>query len=167
MYCESTAYRFPVTHDCVDIQRINLDSVASPSHPLGGDDRAATSEERVEHYVAACGAIKDRVCDQCDGFHGRMKCKQVSFVASATKRVGAGIVPAIASVATKLTELDVVSVRSASILVHENQLVLAPVQRAHTGLVFDPHGQILQLGICVGTSGQELPKVTPVDTEVV
>ncbi len=64
------------------------------------------------------------------------------------------------------TQLDIVPVRGPAILEDEDQLVLAPVQGAHPGIVLDPHTQILELGIDLQSGSQQLMLVSPIHAHV-
>src|SRR6516225_6641140 len=75
--------------------------------------------------------------------------------------------PDIAAVATKLTELDVVAMRGGALLEDKDELVLAAVERAHSGIVFDPDTQILELAIGLAAGGQQFIEMAPIDGDVV
>src|ERR1700738_1629931 len=75
--------------------------------------------------------------------------------------------PDIAAVAAELAELDVVAVRSAALLEDKDELVLAAVQRTHTGIVLDPDAEVFQFAIGFRTCGQQLVEVAPVHADVV
>jgi hypothetical protein len=69
--------------------------------------------------------------------------------------------PDIAAVTAKLAELDVVAMRSAALFEDEDELVLAAVERAHTGIVLDPDTEVLQFATGFGTGGQQLVQMAP------
>ena len=46
--------------------------------------------------------------------------------------------PDIGAVAAMLSQFDIIPVRRPAVLEHVDQLVLAPVERPHAGIVFDP-----------------------------
>ena len=75
--------------------------------------------------------------------------------------------PDIAAVATKLTELDVVAMRGGALLEDKDELVLAAVERAHSGIVFDPDTQILELAIGLAAGGQQFIEMAPIHADVV
>ena len=75
--------------------------------------------------------------------------------------------PDIAAVAAELAELDVVAVRSAALLEDKDELVLAAVERAHTGIIFGPDAEVLQFAVGFGTCGQQLFDMAPVHANVV
>jgi hypothetical protein len=55
--------------------------------------------------------------------------------------------PDICAVSAVLTELDIVAVRGFAILEDEDQLMLAAVERAHAGIVFNPVAKVFELGV--------------------
>ena len=61
------------------------------------------------------------------------------------KAVDAGIVPNVRAHSAVLAQLESVQVRGAAMLKYEHQFVLAPIERALAGIVFDPNAYVLQL----------------------
>ncbi len=57
----------PTTNGGVDITRIELETVAAPADPLGGENRRPGSHEGIEHDVAPARAVTNRVGNQRDG----------------------------------------------------------------------------------------------------
>jgi hypothetical protein len=49
----------PSADDRVDIERIELDTVARAAVALRGNERGAAAEKRIEHKIAAARAIED------------------------------------------------------------------------------------------------------------
>ena len=52
--------------------------------------------------------------------------------------------------------------RAGTALKHEDELVLATIQTTHTGVVFDPNANILELAVGLGTRCVQLTDVPPV-----
>src|SRR5205814_10471712 len=137
----------PAADDRVDIAGIELKSVAAPAGALGGDHRRAAAEKAIEHDVAAGRAVEDRVGDHRHRFHRRMQRRQITLLAAAGEGVGPGVPPDIAAVAPELAELDIVAVPVAAVFEHEDELMLAAIERAHPGVVLDPDAEVFQLAV--------------------
>src|SRR5437763_13199699 len=91
-----------------------------------------------------------------------MQLKQVALFGLARERVDAGISPHIASVPAEAAELHVIAVRAGAGFEHEDELVLAAVQRAHPRIVLDPDAQIQKFGIDFAAGGEHLFHVPPI-----
>ena len=63
---------------------------------------------------------------------------QNALLASPPEIVKARVLPDIGAVAAMLSQFDIIPVRRPAVLEHVDQLVLAPVERPHAGIVFDP-----------------------------
>jgi hypothetical protein len=63
----------PSADDRVDIERIELDTVACATGALRGNERGAAAEKSIEHEIAAARAIEDRIRHERDGFDRRMQ----------------------------------------------------------------------------------------------
>src|SRR5262249_23725042 len=98
----------PAPDDCVDIDGIELQPIATPTGALGRDHRRTTAEKAVEHDVAARRAVEHRIADQRHGFYSRMQGEKVAFLGFTGKRVDPGVMPDIAAVAAKLAKLDII-----------------------------------------------------------
>src|SRR5215469_17979592 len=112
----------PAANRGIDITGVELERAAAPARTLSGDHRRAAAEKGVEHDVAARRAIEDRIGDQGDRLDRRVQRQQVALLPMAGEGVGAGITPHIAAVAPKLAELDIVAVRAAAPLKHQDEL---------------------------------------------
>lgn len=123
-----TRERLPAPYDYVPVNRIDFDPIAPPAGALAGDHRRAAAEERIEHDVAARGAVHDRVGDHRDRLDGWVHGKQVALFAAAGKRIRARVVPDVSAISLEPTELHVVPVALGTVPVHEHQLVLAPIE---------------------------------------
>ena len=77
------------------------------------------------------------------------------------------VVPDVAAVAPKLSELNVVAVPVAAVFEDEDKLVLAAVERPHTAIVLDPDAEVLQLAIGAVAGGQQLFEMAPIHANVV
>ena len=55
--------------------------------------------------------------------------------------------PNRSAMSTVAPELDIVAVRRPAVLEDKDQLVLAAVERAHAGIVFDPDAKVFELGV--------------------
>ena len=75
--------------------------------------------------------------------------------------------PDIAAVAAELSELDVVAMPLAAMFEDEDELVLAPIKRAHPGIVLDPDAEIFQLAIDAAAGGQQVFGMAPVHADEV
>ena len=149
----------PTPHDSVDVVGIELEPVAGPPGAFGRDYRRAAPKEAVEHDVAACGGVQDRVSDQPHWFYRRVQCEQVAFLA---RRAGTRIVPDVGAIASILAELDIVALRCAAVLEHENEFVAAAIEGSHAGVVFDPNTYVLEFGIDASACGKQLTDVPPI-----
>src|SRR5215472_18450806 len=74
--------------------------------------------------------------------------------------------PDVAPVATKAAELDIVPVRAAPMLEHENKLVSAAVERTHPAIVFDPDAEIFQLAIDIAGGCQQFANMAPIHEQI-
>ena len=92
------------------IERIDFETEAAASGPLRRDHHGATAPKTIKHDGAPRRAVHDRVADQGDRFHGRMEREQIALVAGARERVGAGVVPNVATATTIPSELNVVEI---------------------------------------------------------
>ena len=74
--------------DCdIDIARIDFESARLPADTLSRKQRRAGATESIEHEMIALGDVFDRIGDECDRLHRRVRA-QVVHAASA-KCVGA------------------------------------------------------------------------------
>ena len=64
--------------------------------------------------------------------------------------------PDVAAVAAELAELYVIAVWALALLEHENQLVLASVERPHAGIVLSPDTEVFQLVVDMTASRENL-----------
>src|SRR6202521_4586855 len=154
--------RLPAPDDGVAVERVDLYPIAASAHALGRDHRGAAAEETVEHDVAARRAVEDRIGDERDRLHRRMQREQIAFVRRAAEGIRAAVVPNIRTMATVPTQLDVVPVRPAAVLEDKDELVLTSVEATHSGIVFDPDADVLELRIGCAAGGQELVHVAPI-----
>jgi hypothetical protein len=53
-------------------------------------------------------------------------------------------------------------VRRAAMLENEDQLMPAPVERSHAGVIFDPNTHVLEFGIGAPPCGEQLTDVPPI-----
>src|SRR4051794_30950485 len=113
--------------------RIKLQAEAGPTDPLRSDQRRSTAEECVEDDVTARRAVENGIGHKFDRLNRRMQREQVALLAIAPERVRPRIGPNVGSVAAVAAQLDVVPMRSPALFVHQNQLVLAAVERTHAG----------------------------------
>ena len=154
--------------DCrIDIERIELDAAADPADTFGRQQRRAAAEKRVEDKVAAGRTIENRIGDQRDRFYRGMKRGKVPLFALSPEIVQAWVMPDVGAVATMLAQLDVIPVRRPAVLEHEDQLVLAPVEGTHAGIVLDPHTHVFKFGINSERCGQQLVLMAPIHAHVV
>src|SRR5262249_27153258 len=70
----------------------------------------------------------------------------IALVAAPPEIVDRRIVPDIRPVSAKLPELHIIAVRRDTGFEHQDQLVLAAIERAHAGIVLDPRAEVLELG---------------------
>src|SRR5947208_15308888 len=118
----------PAADRGVDIQRIEVPAATDPAEALSSQQCRTAAEKGIEDKIAARRTIEDRIRDQRDRFYGRVKGGEASLFALSPEVVEAWVVPDIASIPAMPAELDIVPVRRAAVLEHEDQLVLAPVQ---------------------------------------
>ena len=107
----------------------------------------AAAEEWVEDEVAASRAIQEGIGDQGDRLYRWVDRGKLPFLVLSPEIVGTRVMPDIAAVAAMLTQFDVIPVRCPAVFEDEDQFVLAPVQRAHAGVVLDPDAQVFVLGV--------------------
>src|SRR5438105_10682352 len=167
MTSAAAGQRLPATDYRIDISGIEFQPIAAPAGALRGDHRRAAAEKGIEHDVAAGRAVEDRVGDHRHRLHGRVSRQQIALLATAREGVGPGIVPDIAAVAAELSELDVVAMPLAAMFEDEDELVLAPIKRAHPGIVLDPDAEIFQLAIDAAAGGQQVFGMAPVHADEV
>src|ERR1039458_5793991 len=94
-----------------------------------------------------------------------MQGQQVAFVALFGESIYAGIFPDVGPVASESTQLHVVAMLPFAVPEHENQLVLAAIERSHAAIVFDPHAYVEERVIDLSPSSNQLAHVTPVHAD--
>src|ERR1035438_2716373 len=94
-----------------------------------------------------------------------MQGQQVAFVALFGESIYAGIFPNVSPVASESTQLHVVAMLPFAVPEHENQLVLAAIERSHAAVVFDPHAYVEERVIDLSPSSNQLAHVTPVHAD--
>src|SRR5882672_5361182 len=99
----------PTTHDRIEVNWVELESVASPSSALRRDHGGAAAEKTVEHDIAPRRTVHDCIGHQRDRFYSWVQEEQIAFIGGSRKRIGTGAVPYIGTVAAELPELDVIS----------------------------------------------------------
>src|SRR5215472_13692953 len=140
----------PATDDRIDIDGVQLQSVAAPAGALGSDQRRAAAEKGIEHNVAAGRAVEDRVGDHRHRLHARVQLRQIAVLVATGGGTGPGVVPNITAVTA---EPDRVAVPVAAVLEHEDKLVLAAVKRARADVVPHPDTEVPQLAIDTAAGG--------------
>jgi hypothetical protein len=86
----------PTTNCGVDVERIKLEAVSTSANTLGGQDRGAGANKRVEDDIAAPRAIAHRIGDERDRFHRGMDGKIVKT--PSTESVDARISPDVSGI---------------------------------------------------------------------
>src|SRR5579863_2209090 len=135
---DAAAQFLPAPNGRIDVKRVELETVAVPSHALRCDQGRAASQKWIKHDCAAPRAIHDRVRDHRHGLWRGMQSQQVTLAFTAPEVVGAAVLPDIRAVPAKSPQLHIINVWLASVLEHQHELVLAAVKRAHTAIVLDP-----------------------------
>ena len=144
----------PTSHDRVHVERVELEPEATPACALRGDHAwCPLPRQSVEHNVAAGGAVQDGVGHHPHALRRRMHAQQVALLG---ERARTRIHPHVGAIAAVLAEQDIVAVRRATVLVNEDEFVAAAIEGAHAGVVLDPHAEVLELGVNLPTSGQNL-----------
>src|SRR5450432_551859 len=137
----------PATNCGVDIQRIEFHAVTDASRTFGGEQSRPAAEEGIKNYIAAIRTVEDRIGDHGYWLHGRMQSEEIAFFAFLAEIDHAGIIPNVGSIAAKLPKLDVVPMRSFAMLEHEDQFVLAAIERTHSSVALHPDTEVLQLRV--------------------
>src|SRR5262249_14676789 len=130
--------------DGVAIGRVELDQSRQAAGLLGRDQGRAGPAKRIEYDLTAPGAVLDRLCDQRHRLDGRMH-RQV-FAPPGSPRVDPGIVPDVGAIAPAVAEPKSVGVCGGADLEHENEFVLAAVERPHAAIGLVPDDEVLELG---------------------
>src|SRR5215471_3107124 len=154
----------PAAHDRIDIERIELQPVAAPAGALSGDHRRAAAEKGVEHDVGTRRTVEYRIGDQRYRLHGRMQRREIALRAASAKGIAARVPPDIAAVTPKAAELDIVAVLVAALLEDKDELVLAAVERAHPGIVFDPDAEVLDRAVDAAGGSEQLGDMQSMQT---
>ena len=76
-----------------------------------------------------------------------LQSEEIAFFAFLAEIDHAGIIPNVGSIAAKLPKLDVVPMRSFAMLEHEDQFVLAAIERTHSSVALHPDTEVLQLRV--------------------
>jgi hypothetical protein len=84
-------------------------AITSSASPFGRNDRRAATAKNIEYNISARRTVHHRVGNQIDRLNGWMQLKQIAFISSAAKGIGAGIVPNVAPVTPEPTQLHVVA----------------------------------------------------------
>jgi hypothetical protein len=103
-------------HNHIELDWIEFEPVTSPSGSLRCNHGGTAPKKAVEDHAVPVSAIPDGVSDQSGGLNGRVKGKQVALLTAPRERIGARIIPHIGSIATILSQLDVVAMRAAPAL---------------------------------------------------
>src|SRR5712671_4778802 len=164
--CTTAGEMLPAADRGIDIEWVELHPTADAADALGRQQRRAAAEKGIEDDVAADRAVENRIGDQRDWLYRRMQSGEVSFLTPSPELVRARVLPDIGPVAAMLAQFDVVAVPRPAVFEDVNQLVLAPVQRSHAGIVFDPDAQIFEFGINPQCRGQQLMLVAPIHADV-
>jgi hypothetical protein len=82
-------------------------------------------------------------------------------------RVHPWVVPDISAITTSRAKCDVVLKTPRAALKNQDKLVLGAIEGAHSGIIFVPDAQVLEVGINPITCGQDFTEVTPVHADVV
>src|SRR3984893_3320909 len=143
-----------------------FDAAADAAHALGRQQCRAAAEKGIEDEVATGRTIEDRIGNQRDRLYGRVPGRKILFLSLSPEMVRARVMPNVAAVAAVLSELNVVPVRRPAVLEQVDQLALAPIQRAHAGVVLDPNAQIFELGINPQRRSQQLVLMAPIHADV-
>src|SRR5665213_1773315 len=69
----------PPADSGIDVTRIEFHTVANAAGSLRGKNGGSTSQEWIEHQIAAGCAIHNGLRYQGDRFHGGMERKQIAF----------------------------------------------------------------------------------------
>src|SRR6266853_190529 len=96
-----------------------------------------------------------------------MKLQEIAFCGIPRKRIRAWIGPDVRPVPAILSKLHVVLMGTFAAFEHKYEFVLAAVKRTHPCIVLGPYAYVLQLGICLSTSGEEFTNMTPVHADEV
>ena len=159
--CVFPGIGLPTTNRGVDVKRIELDPIAAPADPLGGQDRGAGPHEGIEDDVAPARAVAHRVSDKRDGLHRWVNGQVVH--PPGPERIDPRIGPYVGAVSPVPPEFNVVLVRTLAALEDANQFVLRAVEAALAGVRFDPGDDVLQLRINGCPRRKQVADVPPVD----
>src|SRR6266403_1546850 len=124
--------RLPAPNRNVDIGRVDFQGAGLAAGSLRGNQDCAAAAERVEDEVAPSGAVPDCVGDKANRLDRRVHLQLVHSLGA--KRIDAGIIPDVRTVAPVLAKLEIVEVRSRSRFPDEDQLVLGTIETAHTAI---------------------------------
>jgi hypothetical protein len=152
--------RLPSADSDINEARLDFERVCPPTDALRGQNRRSGPAERIQHDVATSGAVFDRIADKADGLDGRMGLEVIH--SSGPKRVDARVLPDIRTVPAMAAELDVVEMSRVADPEDAYKLVLAPIERALTGVRLDPDGKIEGFAIDRAAGIEQLANVPPV-----
>jgi hypothetical protein len=111
--------------------------MASPPRTFGGDDCSSRAQKRIENKITSGRAVPNRIGDQRNGLWGGMQ-GQERFPSESERRCSLLDSSRRSSVLSELAQLDVVPVRSRSVLEQEHQLMRAPIEAAHSAIALRP-----------------------------
>jgi hypothetical protein len=156
----------PASYDYVDVKGVDFKPVTTTPGALPRNHGGAATEKAVQHQSAARGTVDDGVGDHSDRLYRRMQREQIALITRASKSGGAGVGPDVGSIASVLSELDVVAVHSPSELIDEDELVLTAIEGAHPGVVLGPDADVFELRVNAGCGRKEFCHVAPVYADV-
>ena len=150
----------PPPNDEIGIDRVDLDAAALATDLFGGDQRAAGPEKRIQNQLPTRRTVHHGIRQHGDRLDGRMQLQMMKILPGiASEPIGRGVVPDVAAVAAVTTQVNVVAVTTAPVLEDENQLMLAPVEAAHSGGVLGPDAQVLVFGEAADAGRQGFRKM--------
>src|SRR5216683_7179591 len=91
-----------------------------------------------------------------------MECEQIPFFTLTGERRRSRVAPDVTPVAPVLAQLNVISMDSAAVLEHEDEFVLAAIERSHAAVILGPDAEVLELGVDFAAGGEQLAHVPPV-----
>src|SRR6056297_2033003 len=158
-----TSHRLPAPDREIDVHGVGLDTDAASPGPLGGKQRRARAQERIEDQVPGRRHVQKRIHHHADRLDRRVCAKVVIRIGSPAR--SPCVVPDIGAIATVPTELHVVLMRPARHPGNEHMFVLTPVQAPHSRVGLHPDTDVQKIKPERVQCLAHLPHVAPVHAD--
>ena len=136
MPSENSGQPLPTTNGDIDVERVKFDDPGDPAGPFCRQHGRAASAKWVEDDTVPTTAVADQIRNEGNRLCGRMQFELAS--ACRMEAVDPGIIENIGPVPPLTSQAKIIDVRRGTVLEGSDQLMLAAVEAALTGIGFVP-----------------------------